>query len=690
MEVATYSTLAVFIAAAVAYAFLLVLLLLSGRANTIKTLLICVCACTAGAAAAVAFGFSDILGLSGAIIELATAGSWCGFVLYLLYEQGAKKSQTFIFICLVATVTVLMSLGFAVFVPDAFQEGYIALAGTGAIYSRLGLAVIGLLATENFYRNTATESRWHINLLCVGLAGMFVYTIAIYADALLFRRVSELLWVGRGIVMVVAAPLFAVAAARNRDWAIDIHVSRAAVFHTTTLIGSGIFLLALAASGEVFRAIGPGWGNLAEMTLVIGGVAAIGVMATSGSVRSRLRRILAENFFTHRYDYRQEWLKSIEILSTGLRPDTVQTRVIKAVAEIADSPGGVLWVRDLEGAAFQWAGSWNQPAVSFTEPVDSPFVALFRDGDWVVEFDRTDDDRPDWLDEMGNAWLAVPLAQKGQLIGFVVLLRPRAPLKLDRETFDLLRIVARQAAIHLAEQRNAEALAESRELRDFGKRFAFVAHDLKNVTSQLAMILQNARQHGDDPEFHQDVLATVQAALERINNLLTTLRSRQEPGVHGLIVPVDLLKEQVAATRRSRGLSIDLEHDGRSAAVAMDAGSFQSVITHLCDNAIDASDGRVQIRVRHDQMRVQIEVTDKGDGMSPEFIRDQLFQPFGSTKREGMGIGAYQARELVRAAGGDLLVVSRPGAGTTMRILLPCVGLRAEEHSLASRVEGIP
>src|SRR5260221_4456014 len=343
MEVATYTTFALFTAAAVAYSFLFALLLLSGRANTIRGLLICVCASTAGAATAVAFGFYNVLGLSGAIIELATTGSWCAFVLYLLYERGPKKSQTFIAICLVAVLAVLTSLGSAIFLPDPFQGEYLSIAGTGAIYSRLGLAVIGLLATENFYRNTAPESRWHINLLCVGLAGMFVYTIGIYADALLFRRVSELLWAGRGVVMVIAAPLFAVAAARNRDWAIDIHVSRAAVFHTTTLIGSGIFLLALAASGEVFRAIGPGWGELAEMTLVIGGVAAIGVLGTSGSVRSRLRRILAENFFSHSYDYSQEWLKSIEILTTGLRTDNVQTRGIKAGWENSGNPGGGAW-----------------------------------------------------------------------------------------------------------------------------------------------------------------------------------------------------------------------------------------------------------------------------------------------------------------------------------------------------------
>ena len=59
--------------------------------------------------------------------------------------------------------------------------------------------------------------------------------------------------------------------------------------------------------------------------------------------------------------------------------------------------------------------------------------------------------------------------------------------------------------------------------------------------------------------------------------------------------------------------------------------------------------------------------------MPPEFVRDELFRPLRSTKDGGHGIGAYQARELLRDAGGDLLVLSRPGAGTTMRIILPSV-----------------
>ena len=98
-------------------------------------------------------------------------------------------------------------------------------------------------------------------------------------------------------------------------------------------------------------------------------------------------------------------------------------------------------------------------------------------------------------------------------------------------------------------------------------------------------------------------------------------------------------------------------------------------MTHLLNNAIEASPtrrrGRRRISLRG-AWRV-VDIIDQGPGMTPEFVRDELFRPLRSTKGDGHGIGAYQARELLRDAGGDLLVLSRPGAGTTMRIILPSV-----------------
>jgi signal transduction histidine kinase len=69
--------------------------------------------------------------------------------------------------------------------------------------------------------------------------------------------------------------------------------------------------------------------------------------------------------------------------------------------------------------------------------------------------------------------------------------------------------------------------------------------------------------------------------------------------------------------------------------------------------------------------KVTIDIVDNGPGMDDEFIRDELFRPFRSTKAHGLGIGAYQTRELLRMAGGDLDVISQKGVGTTFRMTLP-------------------
>jgi putative PEP-CTERM system histidine kinase len=670
-------TQAIFAVAAIVYGALLVLLLLSGRANLARALLVAACATSGGWAAAIATGWVGILGPSGAIAELACSGPWCAFILHLLYRQGQRPRG----IHLAATGGILVGitiLGLAFFEPASPNAGGIPLTIAGELYARIGLAIYGVLLTENLFRNTAPEFRWHIKLLCVAIGGLFAYSIVVYADALLYQRLSLLLWDGRAVALIIAAPLIAVSAARNRDWAIDIHVSRNVVFHTATLVGSGLFLLGLALTGELVRAVDPGWGDLAEVTLFIAGVAGIGVFFSSGAARSRLRRFLAENFFSHRYDYRKEWLRSIEILSANRSRAAVQSRVIAAVAEIADSPAGVLWVRDVDGRAFRWAGSWNCPAIGAVELADSAFVTLFRGGEWVLELEASPI-KPGWVGEIPGAWIAVPLVHQDEMIGFAVLVRPRAPLTLDRETFDLLRIVGRQAATHVAEQQNAQALAEGRELQDYGKRFAFLVHDMKNIAGQLSMIVQNAQYNKDNPEFHEDVLNTVGATLERMNDLLKKLRPGQSS--QELLAPLHIINEALHVIRRSRGIEIDLEHDGRTAEVAMDSGAFHSIILHLCENAMEAGD-KVKVRVNHTPMRLQIDVCDNGKGMTPEFIRDHLFRPFGSTKKDGFGIGAYQARELLRSAGGDLLVASQPGNGTTMSILLPC---SAPQH-----IESVP
>ena len=108
----------------------------------------------------------------------------------------------------------------------------------------------------------------------------------------------------------------------------------------------------------------------------------------------------------------------------------------------------------------------------------------------------------------------------------------------------------------------------------------------------------------------------------------------------------------------------------------------------MITNAQDATQagGSIDVSVGEREGRALIEVRDSGKGMSEEFIRRRLFKPFETTKgSSGMGVGVYQAREVIRSLGGDLSVKSAIDAGTTVSILLP-IAQPAGERQLSGSV----
>ena len=338
------------------------------------------------------------------------------------------------------------------------------------------------------------------------------------------------------------------------------------------------------------------------------------------------------------------------------------------------------------------------PAAPAPVMADHPLIARFRDGGWVVPLAAGGEPG------LPAAWLAVPLAHGDRLAGFVLAAPPRAAFKLEREVFDLLRILGRQTATYVAEQRATERLLQARQLHEYGKRFAFVAHDIKNVSSQLSLLLSNAETYLDNPDFQRDMLATIRASVDKIGALIKRLQVPQDTASRAVIMPAARLEAIVAGIRRGAGASVSLETDGRDVGVAMSAAAFDAIITHLLDNALQATESAmdaartarhasrratrsggadpawradeappVRLVLRHERRRAVIEIIDGGCGMTPEFVRDELFRPFRTSKADGSGIGAFQARDLLREAGGDLIVESALDRGTAMRILLPLV-----------------
>lgn len=266
----------------------------------------------------------------------------------------------------------------------------------------------------------------------------------------------------------------------------------------------------------------------------------------------------------------------------------------------------------------------------------------------------------------------MPLAVGDELLGFVTLDRPRTTIDLDWEVRDLLKTAAQQAAGYLAQMRATEALLEARKFDAFNRMSAFVVHDLKNIVTQLSLMMKNAQRLHANPEFQQDMLLTVESSLEKMRRLMLQLREGATPpgSAHGVDMAAVLHSLDLMAKGRGRQLEVSCEeglftrgHEDR----------LERVLGHLVQNAFDATpaDGRVWIAANRRSGQVQVEVGDTGTGMDEDFVQNRLFRPFGSTKHDGMGIGSYESHQYIRELGGAIDVQSQPGKGTVMRITLP-------------------
>ena len=612
-------------------------------------------------------------------LDLARMAALCAFLMLLLYGgrtgkravRRAAMSGTALLVALVAVAAVLPSQppGLPTLGSSAQRLGYVAL---------LGISIYGLVLIEQLLRNAPEASRWALKPLCLGLGGAFVYNLFMYVDAVLFSQLDVAVWSAHAAAQALVVPFLALAAVRNKDWTIDIHMSRRVVFHSTALLGSGLYLLAAAGVGYYVRYFGGTWGSTLQIALLFGALLVLATLFCSGTLRSRLKVYVNKNFFSYRYDYREEWLRFTRVLGAEDR-GSLQERVVRALADLVESPAGALWLRDEQGR-YRQSARWNMSAVHEAEPEDGSLVRFLAERRWVVDVEACRGNPesypglklPQWLASMSSAWLIVPLLVGEELSGFVVLATPRAKLDINWEVRDLLKTAAHQAASYLGQAQATEALLEARKFDAFNRMSAFVVHDLKNLVAQLNLLVRNADRHRDNPAFQDDMIETVKHVESRMNALLAQLRAGATPVENRRSVDLGgvVTRVQRAKGADERRLSVNIEN---ALSVLAHEDRLEHVIGHLVQNALDATepDGHVRVRVHGGDGAAVVEVQDNGVGMSPEFVRDRLFRPFQSTKPNGMGIGAYESAQYIQSIGGRIEVDSALNRGTCIKVLLP-------------------
>ena len=602
--------------------------------------------------------------------------------------QGALKA---VYAAVAAVIGVQIVVGGVI--PE-FRGNPLVFAGLVSTGQILGLTVAAgsLILVHNLYGQASASSRAALRFPAIALAAMWAYDLHLYTVAYFSREPAQELFALRGAILAMLVPLFALGLRGNAAW--KVQLSRAATFQSLSVIAILAYLIVMMSATRAMELVGGDWARLGQVGIVFLMTLAALIVLPSGRARAWIRVFLSKHLFEHRYDYRAEWLRFTDTVGRGgeEEPASLEERVVKAMADIAGAPAGLLLLADetdrlSPGGRWNWeaplpAGDGAEALCRFVE--EKSFVLEFEAirGGWLVHKGARLP-VPLWLARLDHAWAGVPLIHSGRLLGLVVLGHPPVRRPLDWEDFDLFRTAGIQAASYIAEARSQLALADARRFDEFNRRFAFILHDIKNLVSQLSLVARNAERHADNPEFRADMIATLQASVKKMNDLLARLspggaRDAQPPR------PV-AVQPILAALARSKRRIHPGELAGDPSACAMaDPARLEQALSHLVQNAIDASPANEPVRLRFAETgeAVTIEVIDHGPGMPAEFVRTRLFQPFASTKENGFGIGAYEARALAAAMGGRLEVDSREGEGTRFTLTLP----RADSAPNAERM----
>lgn len=561
--------------------------------------------------------------------------------------------------------------------PDFERERMLFLGNISFVFYLvlLILLVIILINLESVLRNLSREVRWQRKFEIIGAGALLAVLIFYYSQGLLYRSINMNLLPLRSLALITAAGMIGYSRVwRNLET--KAYVSQQIAYRSVVLFAVGLYLAGLGLLGEGLRYFGDSFQR--SLLMGIGFIAGVGLLAVllSESIKRKIRVFLHKNFYRQKYDYRTQWLQFTDRIASARSGDDLLSSLVLGFCETFGMGCGALFLTDSIPGKYYAAAVLEMEQAPFLFQSEHLLPKQFGLRDWVVripeELPDTSGEEAEFLSSQAILF-AVPLLRGAHLEGFILLGRPLSSGETYQyEDFDLMKTLARQASSAILNLRLSDELSLAREMEAVGKVSAFVLHDLKNLVSTLALMVDNAREHMDNPEFQEDMLESLESTVTRMKGLIARLKKIGEK--HSLRrEPTDLraISDRVTTQMGNGQVTVS----GTPVVADVDPEEIEKVLLNLLLNAVEASGPKesVSLEVGCDSAP-WIRVSDKGCGMPGEFLRTRLFKPFSTTKEKGLGIGLYQCRQIVEAHGGRIEVQSEAGRGSVFTVRLLKVG----------------
>ncbi len=555
------------------------------------------------------------------------------------------------------------------------------------------LIIIGatflLMNLEQTFRASAGVTRWQVKYLTVGLLALFLTRIYTSTQSVVYRSTNPDLDLLNSFALGIAGLMAHVSFLRGRPFSVSIHPGETPVHRSIVVALIGAYLLAVGLIANAASVVG-GIGAFPLVTLgVLLALVAAGMLSLSDHFRLGIKRAFSRTFGRSVHDFRKVWTAYSERTINAATESDLSRCTVKLISESIDALSVTAWLVRSDatlnfGASTALSDGEAQNLLQ-THGGMVPRLESLRALQRPIDIDVSQEEVAAWARELhpvrfrrGGSRLCLPVRAGGELLAIVLIGDRVGDLSPSTEDIDLLTCVADQLGRDLARMRLSHRLTEAKEMQAFQTVATFFIHDLKNTASTLSLMVQNLGIHFDQPEFRQDAIRALNKSVHRINDIVSRLGAvRHELKLKR--APSDIsavVRGVVAEVGNIPGVDISTSLSS-TPPIELDSEQMHKVLLNLVLNARDAIHvgGQISIETTQTASEVLLSVRDNGSGMSPDFVRNQLFRPFQTTKTKGLGIGMFQSKMIVEAHAGAITVQSAEGKGTTFCIRLPINGI---------------
>lgn len=640
------------------------------------------------AAAETAGSFSHWLVLA-MWVNAVLPGFWLAFSLMYARGNSAEHVRRWMWILVVAFLippAVMTGAIGPVLEHSIGEDGDVfrfSAAGKACLMLVLTLTLGVIINLEKTFRVSVGMSRWRIKYMFLGMAMIFGVKIYALSQMILFSTYDPALSHLAALGVILGCCLIGISHFRSGFGEIDLYPSRTFLQGSLTILLAGGYFFVVGVLAQVVKMLGGMASFPAQALVVLLGLVGLTVLLLSDRFRTGLQRFVSRHFQRAEHDFRKIWTEFTNQTSSVLDEATLAVNAAEVISGNFHVLGVTVFRTSVDPPALRCLGSTEKQRAPTEIDLDSTAIAEIRA---LGQSFNLEDPKHPWADAIrkacptkfdhGGERLAIPLVASEQLVGLVILADRVNGVPYSHEEMDLLACIGIQLAGAFLNHSLTEKVLQAKELEAFQTISTFFVHDLKNAANSLNLTLQNLPIHFDDPEFRVDTVKTVGRTVERINQMILKLGSlRHELQLHRVPCRLDLLCAEVLD-----GLDPEMRNGGvihRDLQIVpecrLDPEAICSVVTNLVVNAREAMDGKgdIHVAIGAENGRLHLTVADEGCGMSADFIKNQLFRPFCSTKTKGLGIGMFQCKKIVEAHQGSIGVESAPEKGTRFTILFP-------------------